>query len=121
MERLTTFERDCVERAAATPMLGQVETWALINSGSRNLDGLKRMASELADDFSALPGKLDLLEAAPVEAVDGAGKRVEVPHGQNIRLSVRPEAPLQLLFTGLWTPCSGRSRLSGCAGWTTAC
>jgi glutamate carboxypeptidase len=58
------------------------------------------MASELADDFSALPGKLDLLEAAPVEAVDGAGKRVEVPHGQNIRLSVRPEAPLQLLFTG---------------------
>jgi glutamate carboxypeptidase len=39
MERLTTFERDCVERAAATPMLGQVETWALINSGSRNLDG----------------------------------------------------------------------------------
>jgi glutamate carboxypeptidase len=100
MERLTTFERDCVERAAATPMLGQVETWALINSGSRNLDGLKRMASELADDFSALPGKLDLLEAAPVEAVDGAGKRVEVPHGQNIRLSVRPEAPLQLLFTG---------------------
>jgi len=100
MERLSSFERDCVERAAATPMLEQVEYWAAINSGSRNLDGLKRMATELADAFSALPGRLDLLDAAPVEAVNGAGKRVDVLHGQNIRFVVRPEAPLQLLFTG---------------------
>ena len=100
MERLSTYERECVERAAATPMLEQVENWATINSGSRNLDGLTRMASELANAFSSLPGRLDLLDAAPVEAVDGAGKRVEVVHGQNIRLTVRPDAPLQLLFTG---------------------
>ncbi len=100
MERLTSFERDCVEQAAATPMLGRVENWAAINSGSRNLDGLKRIAADLADAFSALPGRLDLLDPAPVETVDEAGKRVDVLHGQNIRLAVRPEAPLQLLFTG---------------------
>ncbi len=81
-------------------MLEQVEYWAAINSGSRNLDGLKHMAAELGDAFSALPGRLDLLDAAPVAAVDGSGKRIDVLHGQNIRLAVRPEAPLQLLFTG---------------------
>ena len=100
MERLASFERDCVEQAAATPMLGQVEAWAAINSGSRNLVGLRQVAGALANAFSALPGQLDLIDAARVEAVDPGGQRVEIPHGQNIRLSVRPAAPLQLLFTG---------------------
>jgi len=35
-----------------------------------------------------------------VEAVDAAGKTIELPHGRNLRLTVRPEAPVQLLFTG---------------------
>ena len=100
MAGLASFERECIERAAATPMLGQVEDWASINSGSRNLVGLKQVAGALADAFATLPGTLDLINAATVEAIDISGKRVEVPHGQNIRLSVRPEAPLQLLFTG---------------------
>ncbi|MCY7398039.1 MAG: hydrolase, partial [Sphingomonas bacterium] len=100
MTGMASFERDCVEQAAATPMLGQVEAWAGINSGSRNLAGLKKVAGVLADACAALPGKLELIDAAPVEAVDAHGQRVEIPHGQNIRLSVRPEAPLQLLFTG---------------------
>ena len=81
-------------------MLGQVEAWAAINSGSRNLDGLRLVAGALADAFAALPGTLELIDAAPVEAIDAGGARVEVEHGRNIRLSVRPEAPLQLLFTG---------------------
>jgi glutamate carboxypeptidase len=100
MAGLASFERDCVDQAAAAPMLGQVEAWAAINSGSRNLAGLKQIAGVLADAFAALPGKLELLDPTPVEAVDTSGTRVAVPHGQNIHLSVRPTAPLQLLFTG---------------------
>jgi len=100
MEQLSSIERECVAQAVATPMLGQVEAWAAINSGSRNLGGLKQVAAALADAFAALPGKLDLIDAAPVEAIDANGQRIEILHGQNIRLSVRPEAPLQLLFTG---------------------
>ena len=84
----------------AEPMLDQVEAWAAINSGSRNLDGLKQIAAELANAFSGLPGQLELVDPDPVEAIDSRGKRVAVPHGQNIQLRVRPNAPLQLLFTG---------------------
>ena len=84
----------------AEPMRGAVILWSGINSGSRNLDGLARMAAILADEFSVLPGVLGLVDPAPVEAVDTAGRRYELVYGQHLHLAVRPRAPLQLLFTG---------------------
>ncbi len=100
MGELTATEREVIERAAAEPMLGQVEAWAAINSGSRNLAGLRTIAGLLADAFSALPGELGLVEPAPVEAVDAAGNTVALEHGRHLHLRVRPEAPVQLLLTG---------------------
>jgi glutamate carboxypeptidase len=100
MGELTSTERDCVERAAAEPMLDQVLAWAAVNSGSRNLAGLETMAGLLADAFAALPGILRLKNPAAVETVDAAGRTVHVKHGRHLHLSVRPTAPLQLLFTG---------------------
>ena len=41
-----------------------------------------------------------MLEPAPVEAIDAAGKPYQVAHGRNLHLTVRPDAPVQLLFTG---------------------
>ena len=59
MDRLSKIERDAVTRAGPEPMLAQVESWAAINSGSRNLEGLARMAALYADAFGALgPVKL---------------------------------------------------------------
>ena len=100
MGELTSTERDCVERATAEPMLDQVLAWAAVNSGSRNLAGLETMAGLLADAFAALPGILRLENPAAVETVDAAGRTVHVKHGRHLHLSVRPTAPLQLLFTG---------------------
>jgi glutamate carboxypeptidase len=100
MRELSSNERDCVERAAAEPMLDQVLSWAAINSGSRNLAGLERMAEVLADAFSALPGILRLEHPDPVEAVDEAGRTLKIKHGRHLHLTVRPTAPVQLLFTG---------------------
>jgi len=100
MGSLASTEQDCVERAAAEPLLDQVEAWAAVNSGSRNLAGLATMAELLAGAFSALPGEVSLVEPAPVDAVDGSGRLVPVEHGRNLHLKVRPEAPLQLLLTG---------------------
>lgn len=100
MGALTTAEQDCVERAAAEPMLAQVEAWAAINSGSRNLDGLQDMAYLLSDAFAVLPGEVSLVEPTPVDAVDGSGHPVPIDHGRNLHLKVRPEAPVQLLLTG---------------------
>jgi glutamate carboxypeptidase len=100
MGGLTSTERQAIERAGAEPMLEQVEAWAAINSGSRNLQGLGEMANLLADAFAALPGEVRLVEPAAVEAVDAAGKTVELQHGRNLHLKVRGQAPVQLLFTG---------------------
>jgi glutamate carboxypeptidase len=100
MGGLSKTEQAAVERAAAEPMLDQVLKWSAVNSGSRNLDGLARIAGLLADALSALPGEPRLLEPAPVEAVDSSGKPVPIEHGRNLHLTVRPDAPVQLLFTG---------------------
>jgi glutamate carboxypeptidase len=81
-------------------MLDQTLAWSAINSGSRNLAGLERMAEALTDAFAALPGALRLEEAARVEAVDAAGRETAVEHGRHLHLTVRPTAPVQMLFTG---------------------
>ncbi|MES2137564.1 MAG: hydrolase, partial [Pseudomonadota bacterium] len=68
--------------------------------GSRNLAGLERMADLLVDAFSALPGILRLENPARVESVDSAGRAIDIKHGRHLHLTVRPTAPVQLLFTG---------------------
>ena len=100
MALLSSSERAVVERASAEPMLDQVLGWATVNSGSRNLAGLERMADLLVDAFAALPGLIRLERPAKVEAVDPTGRTVEIEHGRHLHLTVRPTAPVQLLFTG---------------------
>ena len=100
MAELSSGERAIIERASAEPMLDQVLGWAAINSGSRNLAGLERMADILVDAFSALPGSVRLEAPAKVQSIDSAGRPVEIEHGRHLHLAVRPAAPVQLLFTG---------------------
>src|SRR5437870_11994166 len=100
MGEMSPAEQKVVDCAAAEPMLEQVEAWAAVNSGSRNLDGLSDMAYLLSDAFAVLPGDLSFKDPEPVEAVDPAGRTVQIEHGKNLHLAVRPEAPVQLLFTG---------------------
>jgi glutamate carboxypeptidase len=100
MGELSSAERAATERAAAEPMLEQVLAWAAINSGSRNLAGLERMADLLVDAFAALPGIIRLEEPQLVEAVDAAGNKRRIEHGRHLHLNVRPTAPVQLLLTG---------------------
>jgi glutamate carboxypeptidase len=100
MAGLSTSETAVLERCADAPMLAQTVEWAAVNSGSRNLAGLDAVARLLAEAFSPLPGLLDLREAAPVEAMAADGSLEPIAHGANLHLKVRPEAPVQLLFTG---------------------
>ena len=100
MGELTSIERETVERASGEPMLDQVLAWSAVNSGSRNLGGLERIADLLTDAFAALPGALRLEQAEKVETVDSAGRATKIEHGRHLHLTVRPMAPVQLLFTG---------------------
>ncbi|HEX7742096.1 MAG TPA: hydrolase [Sphingobium sp.] len=100
MDGLSSSDRKILEHAAGAPMLAQVQNWAAVNSGSRNLDGLRVMAGMLADVFSMLPGDLHLAEPAFVDAVAPDGGMQAVSHGRHLHLSVRPQAATQLLLTG---------------------
>lgn len=100
MRPVISDERAVLERAAAEPMLAQVEAWAAINSGSHNLAGLGKMARLYADAFAALPGRVELLDPDPVDAMAADGAVIRIEHGQNLHVQVRPDAPTQLLFAG---------------------
>lgn len=81
-------------------MLATVQEWSAINTGTRNLIGLATQAEALAMAFSVLPGKIELIDPAPVTAVDASGHEVDVSHGQHLVLRVRPGANRRVLLTG---------------------
>ena len=97
---LESNERRVLERLDAGAMLERTLRWSRVNSGTRNLDGLGTMAGMLADAFAALPGTVVLHDPVPVETVGPDGTVATIPHGRHLVLSVRPDAPLRMLFTG---------------------
>lgn len=100
MSDISSTERRALGRIDAAAMLARVERWSAINSGTRNLPGCARMAGELADAFAALPGTVDLLDAASVYTVAIDGHVAALAHGRHLRVTVRPDAAVQLLLTG---------------------
>jgi glutamate carboxypeptidase len=100
MDTLTDSERQVLETIQQQSMLEQVQSWSAVNSGSGNLDGLALTAKMLADAFSALPGEVTLVNPEPVDRVLADGSIKTVAHGRHLLVTVRPDAPMQLLFTG---------------------
>ncbi|TPG17679.1 hydrolase [Sphingomonas koreensis] len=97
---MTMTERGAIERIDAAAMLEQVQGWAAINSGTGNLPGLARIADRLGQSFGALPGTLALVAPEPAESVAADGSVNALDHGHHLHLTVRPDAPVQMLFTG---------------------
>lgn len=97
---LTKDEGRAIEGIDQAAMLAQVERWAAINSGTRNLAGLATMAGELADAFAVLPGDIALADPAPVTMMGSDGTVSAQDHGRHLTLSVRPEARVRMLLTG---------------------
>jgi glutamate carboxypeptidase len=89
-----------LETVEREPILARTLDWAAINSGTANLSGLGAMAERLADSFAALPGKVTLVDAAPVEKVGADGRVRTVQAGRHLVLSVRPAANRRVLLTG---------------------
>lgn len=100
MQPLSLTETALLAAVDAAPMLGQVQQWCALNTGTGNLAGLAQQAALLADAFSQLPGDISLAQPAPVSAVGAGGEELAVEYGQHLVLRVRPEAQRRLLFTG---------------------
>lgn len=85
---------------AAPAMVSRAVDWCAISSGSRNLPGLRAQQQALAEAFAALPGEIERLALPSSAEVGPDGEaRVQI-HPEALRLTVRPEAPLQVVLTG---------------------
>jgi glutamate carboxypeptidase len=100
MQQFTPSETALLAAVDASPMLGQVQAWSAVNSGTGNLAGLAEQAGLLADAFAALPGDVELVEAAPVFTVGADGTERALEHGRHLVLRVRPGAERRFLLTG---------------------
>jgi glutamate carboxypeptidase len=100
MQAFSPTEAALLAAVDAAPMLGQVQTWSALNTGTGNLAGLAGQAALLADAFAALPGEVTLEEPAPVTAMAADGKEVAVEYGKHLVLRVRPGAQRRFLLTG---------------------
>ena len=81
-------------------MIRLVTDWANVNSGTRNLAGLGRMANLLCDSFCELGGDLTRVSLPAHESIDSRGNRVARPLGPAISLRKRPSADLRV-FLGI--------------------
>lgn len=96
-------ERDGFARLddAGAAMIDEVQRWSSINSGSHNTPGLKAMRDVVADYFSDVTGaRVELVGLVPSHSVDGLGEVVEREHPEAVRISSRPDAPVQIAMTG---------------------
>jgi glutamate carboxypeptidase len=102
MIRLSQTENNLLNqiKAAQADMTDQVMGWSAINSGSHHAAGLAKMHGALAKRLSTLPGQLHTVSAPLAHGIDTSGKSVELFHGDNLHMIVRPEAPLQILLAG---------------------
>lgn len=91
---------DILDRIDGDTMLRETCAWAEVNSGTGNLAGLAEVAAMLADAFSELPGEVELVNPAPVTAIDAGGREFDKPHGKHLVVRVRPDAERRLLLTG---------------------
>jgi len=86
--------------AAADELVSRAVAWCAINSGSRNVAGLEAQRAALEAPLAALPGGLERVVLAPSTEVGADGTVREQPHPDAMRLTVRPDAPLQVALTG---------------------
>lgn len=81
-------------------MRALVESWSSINSWSDNLDGLRTMLVTLEAAFAPLNGTMETVSLPPRINIDQKGQAFECPHGDALRITKHPSAPIQILLGG---------------------
>ena len=100
--RLTVDEQSVLDalRARGEALLARAVHWCATNSGSRNGPGLEEQRAALVEVLARLPGEVVSVALAPSLEVGADGVERSQPHPDALRLTVRPEAPTQVVLTG---------------------
>ena len=104
---MSLYELNQTDRTVLAEIAGQGEsmcaltvTWSEQNSGSWNADGLLAMLPHLTQRLSELPGDTEIVDAGGIELISAQGEPVTHATGPVIRHVCRPDAPVQIVFTG---------------------
>ncbi|NOX84101.1 MAG: hydrolase [Alphaproteobacteria bacterium] len=81
-------------------MTATLRAWCAINSGSGNIEGLRRMHSALSDAFGGLGADVETVASKPHQIVTNEGVPETKPIGDMLRLVKRPQAPVRVLLAG---------------------
>ena len=81
-------------------IVGRAVDWCAIPSGSRNLAGLESQRAVLEHVLRDLPGQVDSIALADSHDVAADGELKPQHHTPALRLTVRPEAAVQVILTG---------------------
>ncbi|MDF2900896.1 MAG: acetylornithine deacetylase, partial [Phenylobacterium sp.] len=81
-------------------ILGRAVDWCAIPSGSRNLAGLESQRAVLEGVLREHPGQVESLALADSHEVAADGELKAHHHTPALRLTVRPDAPVQVVLTG---------------------
>ena len=102
--------------ARGEALVARAVRWAATNSGSRNGPGLEEQRAALVEVLARLPGEVESVALAPTVEVGADGVERSQPHPDALRLTVRPEAPTQVVLTGHYDtvyPAESRFRTVG--------
>ena len=87
--------------AAREPaIVGRAVDWANVNSGSRNPDGLARVLALLEAEARHLPAEVMRIPTQGSTTVTDDGAVRNEAHADALRITARPDAPLQVVLTG---------------------
>jgi glutamate carboxypeptidase len=100
--RLSAEDRRVVDalRARGDALVGRAVDWCALPSGSRNGPGLEAQRAALAEILAGLPGDLETVALEPSAEIGPDGSTRPQPHPDALRLTVRPQAPTQVVLTG---------------------
>ncbi len=101
----TGFDFSTIEMLEKIPMdFSYYETrlldWCNHNTGSRNYDGLNKFLPKLSDAFAVLNGVMSEKTLIQERIVNANGEITEINVAKSFHLKMRPNAPIQLVFTG---------------------
>ena len=81
-------------------IVGRAVDWANVNSGSRNADGLARVLALLEAEARNLPAEVVRIPTQASRTVTDDGAVRSEAHADALKITARPDAPLQVVLTG---------------------
>ena len=100
--QLTPHDESALDYLSAIneKMVKRTTDWALVNTGSWNIEGLRSFSSTVADAFSELDAAVRLAPSVPFERVNASGEVELIETAPVVRVDARPDAPVQIVLTG---------------------